>query len=137
MSDLTKILILLGVVLIVAILSTTLFLGVGYVVSLVLPLNLFQGTLLAVGATFVAAFIIAAVAIAVPMNRYADYARMEDAAWLNEDFENDIDEDDEGDEEKMEAQRPEPPNSEKTMKAGRNQPCPCGSGLKFKRCCGS
>jgi len=23
------------------------------------------------------------------------------------------------------------------MKIGRNQPCPCGSGLKFKKCCGS
>jgi hypothetical protein len=23
------------------------------------------------------------------------------------------------------------------MKVGRNQPCPCGSGVKFKRCCGS
>lgn len=23
------------------------------------------------------------------------------------------------------------------MKTGRNEPCPCGSGKKFKRCCGS
>ncbi len=23
-----------------------------------------------------------------------------------------------------------------TLKTGRNQPCPCGSGKKFKRCCG-
>lgn len=23
------------------------------------------------------------------------------------------------------------------MKIGRNQPCPCGSGRKYKRCCGS
>ena len=22
------------------------------------------------------------------------------------------------------------------IKAGRNQPCPCGSGKKFKQCCG-
>ncbi|MEE3093911.1 MAG: SEC-C metal-binding domain-containing protein [Pseudomonadota bacterium] len=22
------------------------------------------------------------------------------------------------------------------MKVGRNVPCPCGSGLKFKKCCG-
>lgn len=22
-----------------------------------------------------------------------------------------------------------------TMKVGRNDPCPCGSGLKFKKCC--
>lgn len=24
----------------------------------------------------------------------------------------------------------------KSLKVGRNAPCPCGSGLKFKRCCG-
>ena len=23
------------------------------------------------------------------------------------------------------------------MKTGRNQPCPCGGGLKYKRCCGT
>ncbi|WP_369291525.1 SEC-C metal-binding domain-containing protein [Sphingobium sp. DC-2] len=22
-----------------------------------------------------------------------------------------------------------------TVKVGRNEPCPCGSGLKFKKCC--
>jgi hypothetical protein len=27
--------------------------------------------------------------------------------------------------------------SEQAMQAGRNDPCPCGSGLKFKKCCGS
>ena len=25
----------------------------------------------------------------------------------------------------------------KTQKPGRNEPCPCGSGLKYKKCCGS
>lgn len=25
----------------------------------------------------------------------------------------------------------------KRMKIGRNVPCPCGSGIKFKRCCGA
>jgi uncharacterized protein YecA (UPF0149 family) len=24
-----------------------------------------------------------------------------------------------------------------TAKAGRNDPCPCGSGKKFKKCCGA
>jgi uncharacterized protein YecA (UPF0149 family) len=24
----------------------------------------------------------------------------------------------------------------RSLKLGRNQPCPCGSGKKFKRCCG-
>ncbi|MFZ0482615.1 MAG: PBPRA1643 family SWIM/SEC-C metal-binding motif protein [Desulfobacterales bacterium] len=30
--------------------------------------------------------------------------------------------------------RPEPKEAEK--KVGRNEPCPCGSGKKYKKCCG-
>lgn len=30
-----------------------------------------------------------------------------------------------------------PPVSRKSVKVGRNEPCPCGSGLKFKKCCGA
>jgi len=29
-----------------------------------------------------------------------------------------------------------PPDMEKSSKTGRNAPCPCGSGKKYKRCCG-
>ena len=28
-----------------------------------------------------------------------------------------------------------PPEPVRTVKIGRNQPCPCGSGRKFKKCC--
>ena len=28
------------------------------------------------------------------------------------------------------------PNAESAKKVGRNEPCPCGSGKKYKRCCG-
>src|SRR6266581_2520004 len=37
------------------------------------------------------------------------------------------------------AARPTPPagNSARRVKVGRNAPCPCGSGKKFKKCCGS
>lgn len=28
------------------------------------------------------------------------------------------------------------PRPDKKPKSGRNDPCPCGSGLKFKKCCG-
>jgi uncharacterized protein YecA (UPF0149 family) len=33
----------------------------------------------------------------------------------------------------------QPPRSEpvRSTKVGRNEPCPCGSGKKFKRCCGA
>lgn len=30
-----------------------------------------------------------------------------------------------------------PPVSRKSVKVGRNEPCPCGSGLKYKKCCGA
>jgi hypothetical protein len=30
----------------------------------------------------------------------------------------------------------EPPSSAALRKVGRNEPCPCGSGLKYKKCCG-
>jgi SWIM/SEC-C metal-binding protein len=29
-----------------------------------------------------------------------------------------------------------PPKSATSTKVGRNDPCPCGSGKKFKKCCG-
>ena len=32
---------------------------------------------------------------------------------------------------------PAPGNIARTVKVGRNAPCPCGSGKKFKKCCGS
>ena len=37
------------------------------------------------------------------------------------------------------AVRPAPPPEAtvRTVKVGRNAPCPCGSGKKFKKCCGS
>jgi uncharacterized protein len=38
-----------------------------------------------------------------------------------------------------EIQRPSAPSfrRDKTAKAGRNDPCPCGSGRKYKKCCGA
>jgi len=32
---------------------------------------------------------------------------------------------------------PSPVNVARTVKVGRNEPCPCGSGRKYKKCCGS
>lgn len=33
--------------------------------------------------------------------------------------------------------RPDKPYVRETPKVGRNEPCPCGSGKKFKKCCGA
>jgi len=35
------------------------------------------------------------------------------------------------------AARPAQPLRRSAEKVGRNDPCPCGSGLKFKKCCGA
>jgi uncharacterized protein len=34
------------------------------------------------------------------------------------------------------SRRPPVPTKRESPKVGRNEPCPCGSGLKFKQCCG-
>jgi preprotein translocase subunit SecA len=36
-----------------------------------------------------------------------------------------------------EAQRTRQPKKREATKVGRNDPCPCGSGKKYKKCCGS
>ena len=33
--------------------------------------------------------------------------------------------------------KPEPGKTPKAIKTGRNDPCPCGSGKKYKKCCGA
>ena len=35
-----------------------------------------------------------------------------------------------------EARRPQGRPAGKRVKIGRNEPCPCGSGIKYKKCCG-
>ena len=35
------------------------------------------------------------------------------------------------------ARNPNVPTVKATVKVGRNDPCPCGSGKKFKKCCGA
>jgi preprotein translocase subunit SecA len=34
------------------------------------------------------------------------------------------------------AKKQAPPVKRETRKVGRNEPCPCGSGKKYKKCCG-
>jgi tetratricopeptide (TPR) repeat protein len=47
----------------------------------------------------------------------------------------DMDRDDDADA-LLEKEKVKPVLSEKTVKIGRNEPCPCGSSKKFKKCCG-
>ncbi len=130
MNKITKFLIFLIVVVVLIVAATAVFIGAGYLLSLILPLTLFQSSILCIGATFVVAFIISAITIILY------YVLPFDATNYTNDKENDKDDND------YENIEEESDNFSKrrftvvdTKKVGRNEPCPCGSGKKYKYCC--
>jgi len=115
-------------VLLLLVVSTGAFIGAGYILSIMLPFTLFQASLLVMGATFVVAFIISAIFILGKMTQtYND----EDLDY--EDYDEDDDEDFEEEEYANDSERKV---RYVKSKVGRNDPCPCGSGKKYKNCCG-
>lgn len=111
--------------------STLLFLGVGYILSIILPLSLFETSVLAIGSSFVLAFSIATISIGILISRHGFFISPENEGFY---------EDEEEEEEKEKFEGENFLNSQtivkNTAKIGRNAPCPCGSGLKYKHCCG-
>lgn len=118
-------LLVLLLLILAVVVSTFLFLGVGYMFSVILPLSLFENAVLAIGSTFVLAFSIAAIAIVIQLSRYGLFIPRN---HTDEEFEDDEYEDENALDSQLVA--------EDAAKIGRNEPCPCGSGLKYKRCCG-
>jgi preprotein translocase subunit SecA len=59
----------------------------------------------------------------------------EHALGLDEDDAFDVDQDDDLDEEGENIEDRREPYVRATPKVGRNDPCPCGSGKKYKKCC--
>ena len=122
------------ILLLLIIISAVIFIGGGYLVSLVIPLTLFQASILCIGATFVSVFIIT---IILAVMAFAEYRE-----WGYDYGEYDYDDDDEeeDDEDVEEDETDNTPKRKiidmKTVKIGRNEPCPCGSGKKYKYCCG-
>jgi len=117
-------------------LATSIFLGIGYVFSLFLPLSVFQSSLLCLGATFVVAFIILGVIVYDSLfgNHFDEF----DEEYDDEDDEH---EDDEDDVEMVErimgnALKKKLSTDVNFGRIPRNAPCPCGSGKKYKLCCG-
>jgi hypothetical protein len=131
MSNLIRVLLVLLALALVAIVSSFLFLGVGYVVSTILPLSLFESAVLTIGSSFILAFSIAAVTIGTQISRHGLFIPRED-------LQEELDEDDEEKYDEYESENLLNPQrvAENMVKIGRNAPCPCGSGLKYKRCCG-
>jgi uncharacterized membrane protein len=128
------VLLLLLALVLVVVCSTCMFAGVGYVISCILPLNLFQGALLSIGAAFVIVFSISAIAIIIRLSRRTDLDYMDDE--FEEDWEDEFDDGGDYDDDDTKDLYDEHSVIENTVKIGRNSLCHCGSGLKYKRCCG-
>lgn len=113
------IVLLLLFVLALAALGVAAFTGIGALLARWLPMSLFQASVLAIAATATIALVIQ-VFLAV-MHLHMDHSELDDDFGWEPVEEDDI---------------TAPPPTASTSKVGRNQPCPCGSGKKFKNCCG-
>ena len=132
MEALIKILIVIILIILLIAVSAAAFIGAGYLLSLAIPLTLFQASVIAIGATFVFAFIIYALMIA-----NASVERRRPDYYYEEEYDEE-DEEEYDDDEYNEAlaDRLKKFKVIHTKKVGRNEPCPCGSGKKYKHCCG-
>ena len=120
---------------IVVFVSTLIFVGIGYGLSCILPLSLFQSASLSIGTAFVLVISISAIAIARLISRQTELEYMDNEYdEYDKDLDGEFDDDDQGDD--IEEVHNRPRVVENTVKIGRNRRCPCGSGLKYKRCCG-
>jgi len=111
--------------LVLAILTLTLlglatFIGLGALLTRWLPLSLFQASALALGA---------AAAVALVFQTFASMMHLQmDHRDDDDEFGWTLDDEPDG---TLAPAEPAP------AKIGRNAPCPCGSGKKYKNCCGS
>ncbi|MDL1979974.1 MAG: SEC-C domain-containing protein [Deltaproteobacteria bacterium] len=132
-----SILVFLACIVLLIAISTAAFVAAGYLLSLILPVTVFQSSVLCIGATFVFAFIISAVTIAKQIFDRREYDKMQ---YAYEDEDEDDDDDDDEYVEKEENTFDNVSHRRFTVvnkrKVGRNEPCPCGSGKKYKHCCG-
>jgi len=94
-----------------------LLVGLGLLLTRILPLTLFQAAILAMGASVATSLWLIMIACFIRTMRYLP-------PWEVDDGE----EEEEDDEEPFRAPKSQTP---------RNAPCPCGSGKKYKHCCGS
>jgi hypothetical protein len=102
--------------------------GLGMILSWIFPLTPFQGTLL-----HLVLFSLAIVFLGVSLL----FERLRDTFWTSADEQHDRDEEVdflERNGTSSNVQKPLPPRRE-LAKVGRNDPCPCGSGKKYKFCC--
>ena len=104
--------------------------GAGYLLSLVVPLSLFECSLLSLGSALLAMLIFFGTVLVPPVSDADTY---DEESLLDELLE---DGDEEEDIERIEKAFAEARGPSPRPTAGRNAPCPCGSGKKYKLCCG-
>ena len=113
---------LLLAILTITVLGLAAFIGLGALLARWLPLSLFQASALAIGA---------AAAVALVFQTFATMMH------LQVDHDGDDDDDDDFGWELDDEPDGTPVFAEPApAKIGRNAPCPCGSGRKYKNCCG-
>ena len=103
--------------------------GISYLVSSLFHFTLLQSVYIVLAATFVVSFIILVFSVTLYYNDLGRYTYSE--------FDDDDDElFDEYDEDYEHEIYERPHTVHQADKIGRNRPCPCGSGKKYKNCCG-
>jgi hypothetical protein len=103
--------------------SGGIFIAIGYIFSLILPLSLFHSTLFCIiCASFVSVFTIHSI------TNYDD--KQKDKYQIEDE------EDEDDDEEDIENEEKKSLTVINAKKVGRNENCYCGSGRKYKYCCG-
>ncbi len=119
------------IVLLFIIISTAIVISLGYLFSLVFKLTLFQSSLLCIGSAFMFVFLIFTFLTLLYLNKKED-----DDYYDDEEYEDDFFDEDENYYEEEDKKRDKNPKFMDLNKVGRNDPCPCGSGKKYKNCCG-
>ncbi|MEI7436745.1 MAG: SEC-C metal-binding domain-containing protein [bacterium] len=116
----------------VAVVGTLLFFGLGYLLACLSKLTLFQSICVTIGSTVALGVVAIVVKIRLKQSETYDGDEWDDEEDDYLDEENDEEEDDK-DEKTPIIEVPQ--HFQRTPKIGRNEPCPCGSGRKFKMCC--
>ena len=110
-------------VIVTILISSAIFIGTGYIITLVIPFTLFQATIISMFSIFVIGVVVSIFYVL----SYFLPDRLNQNIYDNFSFdEEDDEEDDDQDDEKVVS----------IKKVGRNDLCPCGSGKKYKNCCG-
>jgi hypothetical protein len=113
---------------VVATVGSLLFLALGALLAWLTPLSLFQGICTAIGASVAMAL--------VALCLLHGSRREEERSYWRENDDEDVAEDDADEDDAARPAIEVLPATPPDPKAGRNEPCPCGSGQKFKKCCG-